>query len=111
MDVVQERINQWLGEIPDYYHVVDSYDTLGKIKEEIILLKRTIAREIENLDLEKPRSNEAKKRKEEATSHLYDQLAALESQAAALEQRIKKLEYIKSMFSSCTYAARIKAGF
>jgi chromosome segregation ATPase len=111
IDPVQAKLNDWLGKVPDYYEVVEAYENYGELKAQIVLVKRQIGKALESLDIEKPRSNEAKKKKDKATAELNDTLADLEARLARVEAQVKRLEYIKTMFNAASYATKIKAGF
>jgi hypothetical protein len=109
-DIIIEKINNWLSNPPDYYDVATVYDELAVLKRDVVLLRRQIKKAEEEIaqGVEKPRSNEAKIAKIQATRELLDTLASLESRIEFLEMNAKKLEYQKAMFSSSSYALKVR---
>lgn len=109
-DIIVERLNGWLNNPPDFYDVSEVYDKLADLKQRARLTKRQIAKHEAEIDMEedRPRSNEVKKRKIGATQHLVDGLALLEADIEYYEMKAKKLEYMRSMFASSTYALKAR---
>lgn len=109
-DLIVERLNGWLNNPPDFWEVSEVYDNLAEYKRRARLLRRDIARAEDEvaLTVDKPRSNDAKKAKLEATAELSDELAKLEADIEYLDTKAKKLEYMRSMFASSTYALKAR---
>ncbi len=107
---LEERLDPWLKNPPDYYDVTESYRVKGLLESSIKLKEREIARaeELVTIDQDRPRSNEAKKAKLEATSKLKDELAELQSQHAIIDSEVKALEFRLKMFSAATYSTKVR---
>jgi uncharacterized protein (DUF3084 family) len=109
-DEIIQKYLQWQKNPPDYHDVCKAFDDLGNVRAQIAIMRREIKKIQEEIDLEidRPRSNEAKKRKITATSSLEDRLAELEAEEAKAEQRVKKLEYHKAMISNGNWSVKLK---
>lgn len=110
MNDIKNKLDFWLNNPPDYHDMHDVYTRYGKLRGKITLLKRRIQRteEIIMEDIEKPRSNEAKKMKINATAQMLDTLAGYESELCELEAEIKILEFQKTMFNAATFRSRME---
>lgn len=109
-DLIVERLNGWLNNPPDFYDVTAVYDNLANLKKKARLLRGDIKR-IENeisKTVDKPRSNEAKLAKLEATEQIEEHLTIIEADIEYYEMKAKKLEYMRSMFASSTYALKAR---
>jgi len=108
-DPILEKLDPFLNNVPDYDEVKALYKRQGKLKSDIRLLQRQIAKAIEEIDriVEKPRSNDAKIMKANAASHLEDKLAELEAALAIVDADVKAMEYFKSMFSAAVFRAKM----
>src|SRR5688572_65546 len=104
-DPVMKILREWLTNPPDFWDVNNVYDTLGDLKKRARLLRRRINATEDEIDIEvdKPRSNEVKKRKLEATRAMADELAEVEANIEYGEMQAKKLEFAKTMFQSSGY--------
>lgn len=102
---VQNKLDFWLENPPDYHDMHTAYTQYGKLRGKITLLKRQIQKTEEVImeDVEKPRSNEAKKLKINATSEMLDTLSRYEAELAEIESTIKILEFQKTMFNAASY--------
>lgn len=109
-DIIVERINGWLNNPPDFFDVSAVYDTLADLKRKARTLRGDIKR-IENevaKTVDKPRSNEARIAKVEATEQLEETLTLVEADIEYYEMKAKKLEYMRSMFASSSYALKAR---
>jgi hypothetical protein len=106
----KNKVNEWLENVPDYHDMTECYATLGRLKAEIILLKREIERVEEQVSIEadKPRSNETRSKRLQATAILKDKLADCEANISQWEMHAKSLEFHKSMFASAAYTTKIR---
>jgi hypothetical protein len=106
---LQQRLEPWVNNPPDYTVMVETYKSQGRLKAKIRLIKREIERTEDDISVEvdKPRSNEAKKQKLAATSHLRDELADLEAELELVESDVKALEFMKTMFNAANYRTRL----
>lgn len=104
-EIIQVKLGPWVNNPPDFHDMTEAYDTYASLRSQIIQKKRDIERVEDEVTSEedKPRSNEARKKRLHATVQLKDQLADLEAAFAFAESTIKKLEYRKDMFKSANY--------
>lgn len=108
--VIEDRLNSWLENPPDYYTVVNAFDTLGNLRKQARVLRRQIT-EIEDkltIDADKPRGAEVKKQIIIHTQDLQEELATIEAEIEVYDVRVKKLEYIRHMYASSTFALKAK---
>lgn len=110
-DILVERLHTWITESPDYYDVAEVYDRLADLKKQARLLRRDInATETEiDIEVDKPRSTEVKKRKLDATAALVETLAVIEADIEWYEMKAKKYEYMRGMFQSAGYVLKSRA--
>jgi len=109
-NALHRKLEPWINNPPEYTIMVETYKAYGRCKADIRYKKREIERVEDEItsEIEKPRSNEAKKAKLSATSELKDQLTTLEANLEILEAEVKALEFMKSMFSSSNYRMRLQ---
>lgn len=107
---LQSRLEPWLNDIPDYFDVRDAYTEQGRLKARIRRVSRDIERKEDEVSIEvdKPRSNEAKIAKLRATSVMKDELAELEAELAVVDSSVKLLEYRLKMYNASNYRTRIQ---
>jgi hypothetical protein len=110
---LQTKLNVWLLNPPDYYDVTEAYTEYGRLRAAIKRKEREISRaeDIITIEIDKPRSNEAKVAKLTATATLRDELSELEAEYAIIEAQIKVLEFMKSMFSAATYSTKVRTDY
>lgn len=109
-NTINKQLEPWINNPPAYEDMVDTYKELGRTKAAIIKQKREIQR-IEDqvsIDIDKPRSNEAKKAKLEATSVERDVLAELEARLEIIDADVKILEFKKTMFNAANFRMRLQ---
>jgi len=108
--IIHDKLNSWLQNPPDYHTVCTVYDMLGQLRKRARVVKgeiATIERSI-TAESDKPKSNDVRKKQIVATEELQTELTNLESEIEYYEAQAKKLEYMKAMFSSSTFAMRSK---
>jgi hypothetical protein len=109
-ELIEDRLNSWLNNPPDYYTVTEVYDRLSELKRRARLYRGDISR-IEDevsIEVDKPRSTEAKKRKLEATAGIVAELVLLEAEIEYYSEQAKKFEYIRGMFASSSFALKTR---
>lgn len=108
-NVLQRKLEPWINNPPEYETMIETYKRLGRLKSDIRLIKRDIERVEDSIsvDVDKPRSNEAKKRKLSATNDLRDRLAELEAELELVDAEVKALEFMKTMFNASNYRTRL----
>lgn len=109
--VIIDRMNSWLDNPPDYYDVTDVFDRLGALKKKARLLKAEITMRENRITLQsaKPKGNDAIREKIEATQDLVFDLNLIEADIDELEIKAKRLEYMKTMFNSSSYAVKLRS--
>ena len=107
--LLHRKLEPWVNNPPEYQTMIDRYKDHGRIKARIVTLKREIEKveEAISAEIDKPRSNEAKKAKITATSGLKDSLAELEAELEIVDAEIKALEFMKTMFNAANYRMRL----
>ena len=107
--VLQQKLEPWINNPPDYYEMITTYKKYGKINAAIKRKQREISRIEEQItsEIDRPRSNDARKAKLNATATLKDELTELEAQLAEIESEVKALEYMKVMFNASNYRTRL----
>ena|SRR5688500_4193573 len=93
------KLNQWLDS-PDRFTMEDTYDKIGKLERAIKLLQKDM-RKAENAaidEIDKPRSNEAKKIRNKIVDPFLDQIADIEAELCILNAERRKLEYRRDMY-------------
>ena len=108
-EVLKNSLEPWLNNVPDYYDVEKIYRQQGKLNSEIRKLKREIERKEEAIivDIDKPRSNDARKAKLAATVELKDRLVGIESQLAIVDAEAKLIEIKIKMFNAANYRTKV----
>jgi hypothetical protein len=108
-NTLHRKLEPWVNNPPDYETMIETYKQYGRIKSDIRYKKREIERveELIIVDIDKPRSNEAKKAKLSATSELKDELTTLEANLEIIESEVKALEFMKTMFNAANYRTRL----
>jgi len=106
--VANHKLQHWLENPPDLSEMLEVYDTYAYIKAAIIRKKREIkvVEDEISLEIDRPRSNEAKRAKMQATKSLEDDLAGLEEEFVYAEIAVKKIEFRKSMYQNATYTIK-----
>ena len=109
-DVLMKRLEVWVNNAPDYFEMRDIYKKYGITRAAITRKKRDIDRteELITAEIDRPRSNDARKAKLNATAVLKDELAELEADLALIESEVKALEFMKTMFSSANYRTKLQ---
>lgn len=104
-----KKLEPWINNPPEYITMINTYKAHGRLKAHIRLKKRDIERaeELVTAEIDKPRSNEAKKAKLEATATLKDELAELEAELEIVDAEVKALEFMKTMFNASNYRTRL----
>ena len=112
-DTLQKKLEPWINNPPEYETMIEAYKQHGRLKADIIRLKRQIEKAEEQvvIDIDKPRSNEAKKAKLSATSDLRDILAHTEAKLEIIDAEIKALEFMKTMFNASNYRTRLAESY
>lgn len=110
---IAKKLEPWINNPPDYYEVIEAYKEMGRINAAIKRKQREISRAEENVtaEIDRPRSNDAKKAKLAATVTLKDELADLEADFAIVEAQVKALEFMKVMFNASNYRTRLAVDF
>lgn len=110
---IAQRLEPWINNPPDYYQMIEAYKELGRLNAAIKRKQREIAKAEESVtvDIDRPRSNDAKKAKLNATVTLKDELAELEALAAVADSEVKALEFMKVMFNASNYRTRLANDF
>lgn len=105
---LSRRLSGWINNPPDYYDTSETYQKIGELKAAIIRKKGAInrAEKLALMEEDRPRSNEAKKRKVDATLHLEDELVELEATLVVYEAKAKQIDTAKSMYVASTYALK-----
>ncbi len=112
-DTLTHRLETWSNNPPQYEHMLETYKSLGRCKAAIVRKKREIetVEEAITVEIDKPRSNDAKKAKLNATSKLKDELTELLAELEILEAEIKTLEFLKTMFNAANYRMKMVDNF
>lgn len=107
--ILLKKLDPWANNPPSYYEMKEAYDSYGKLKAAIKRKERDISRAEESVtaEIDRPRSNEAKKAKLIATATMKDDLAELEAEFAIVESEVKALEFLKTMFQAATYRTKM----
>lgn len=110
---LQAKLEPWVNNPPDYTEMKEAYLQQGKLRSAIRLKKREIERTEEQVmrEVDRPRSNDAKRIRNNSTTALKDSLAVLEADLEIIESEIKALEFMKNMFSSANYRTRLLQDF
>ena len=110
---IAKKLEPWINNPPDYYEMIEAYKEMGRINAAIKRKQREISRAEENVtaEIDRPRSNDAKKAKLAATVTLKDELADLEADFAIVEAQVKALEFMKVMFNASNYRTRLAVDF
>lgn len=110
---IAKKLEPWINNPPDYYEMIEAYKEMGRINAAIKRKQREISRAEENVtaEIDRPRSNDAKKAKLAATVTLKDELADLEADFAIVEAQVKALEFMKVMFNASNYRTRLATDF
>jgi seryl-tRNA synthetase len=108
-DILRKKLEPWINNPPEYSTMIETYKALGRIKAAIARKKREIERaeELVTVEIDKPRSNEAKKAKLSATADLKDELSELEAELEVIDAEVKALEFMKVMFNASNYRTRL----
>ena len=109
-NTISKQLEPWVNNPPAYETMIETYKKQGRLKAAIVRLKREIQR-IEDqvsVDIDKPRSNEAKKAKLEATAEEKDKLSELEAELEIVDTDVKILEFQKTMFNAANYRMRLQ---
>ena len=108
-EVLRRKLEPWINNPPEYETMIETYKSLGRIKAAIARKKREIERaeELVTVEVDRPRSNEAKKAKLSATSELKDELSELEAELEVIDAEVKALEFMKVMFNASNYRTRL----
>lgn len=106
--IINEKLNSWLHNPPDYYTVAGIYDTLSNLKKRARIVKGEIAAIERSITAEsdKPKSNDVRKKQIVATEELHAELTDLEANIEYFDAQAKKVEYMRSMFASSTFALK-----
>lgn len=109
-NTLSQKLEPWVNNPPDYKMMVETYKQYGRLKATITRKKREIERAEEQVTIEvdRPRSNEAKVAKLNATSTLKDELTEIEAELAECEADVKALEFMKSMFASSNFRMHLQ---
>lgn len=112
-DVLRKKLEPWINNAPEYQVMVDTYKQYGRCKSDIRYKKREIERaeELVIVEVDKPRSNDAKKAKLAATSVLKDELTTLEANLEIIEAEVKALEFMKTMFNASNFRMRLQESY
>lgn len=112
-NALQQKLEVWVNNPPDFDEMHTMYKEFGRLKALIKRKEREITRVEDGItaEIDKPRSNEAKKAKLNATTRLKDDLAELEAEYAIIESEVKALEFMRSMFNAANYRMRLLHDF
>lgn len=107
--LLQQKLEPWMNNPPSYDEMIATYKKYGKINAAIKRKQREISKAEEHItsEIDRPRSNDARKAKLIATATMKDELAELEAELAEVESEVKALEFMRSMFNAANYRTRL----
>lgn len=113
IDPLRDKLEPWMNNPPDYDEMVRLYKEKGRLGASIKRKQREITRaeELVTAEIDRPRSNDAKKAKLNATASLKDELAEMEAELEIIDAEVKAIEFMKTMFTSSNFRSKMMYEF